>query len=150
MSFAMLFHLLAVIVWVGGMFFAHTALRPAATATLQPAQRLPLLLATLAYFFVWVTVAVVVILGTGFYLILALGGFRAVGVHVHAMMTLGIVMVAIFIHIRVVSYRRLRLAVGTQSWPDAAAAMGSIRKFVFFNLVLGVITVAVAVLGRGL
>lgn len=150
MSLALLFHLLAVVIWVGGMFFALVALRPAAIATLQPPQRLPLFAAALTHFFLWVTVAIVVILASGFYLIAALGGFRAAGTHVHAMMTLGIVMMLIFVHIRVVSYRRLQAAVATQSWPDAGAAMGSVRRFVSINLVLGVVTVAVAVLGRGL
>ena len=44
-------HLLGVVVWVGGMFFAHMALRPAATELLEPPQRLPLLQATLMRFF---------------------------------------------------------------------------------------------------
>jgi len=149
MSLALFFHLLAVVIWVGGMFFALAALRPAATATLQPPQRLPLFATTLAHFFVWVTVAIVVILITGFYLIATLGGFRAAGTHVHAMMTLGIVMMLIFVHVRVVSYRRLQAAVARQSWPDAGAAMASVRRFVSINLVLGVLTIAVAVLGRG-
>jgi uncharacterized membrane protein len=150
MSIALLFHLLAVVIWVGGMFFALMALRPAAVTTLQPPQRLPLFAATLAYFFKWVTGAIVVILVTGFYLIAMLGGIRAVGTYIHAMMTLGIVMMLIFVHLRVVSYRRLQAAVATQSWPDAGAAMASVRRFVWINLGFGVVTIAVAVLGRGL
>ena len=35
-------HILAAVIWVGGMFFAHQMLRPAA-GKLDPAQRLPLL-----------------------------------------------------------------------------------------------------------
>jgi uncharacterized membrane protein len=46
-----LIHLLAVIVWIGGMFFAHVCLRPVAAAQLQPPQRLPLLAAILGRFF---------------------------------------------------------------------------------------------------
>src|SRR5437763_7012118 len=150
MSVALLLHLVAVTVWVGGMFFTLAALRPAASATLQPAQRLPLFAATLSHFFLWVTAAIVIILGTGFYLIAALGGFRAAGHHVHTMMLLGILMMLIFVHVRVVSFRRLQRAIAAENWPDAATAMGSIRKFVTINLLLGFITMAVAVLGRGL
>lgn len=148
MSLALLLHVLAVVIWVGGMFFMYTALRPA-VMILEPPQRLPLLAATLGRFFAWVSGAVVVILGTGLYLIGAMGGFRAVGTYVHVMMMLGIVMMLIFVHIRVVAYRRLKAAVAMLSWPDAGAAMASIRKYVLVNLLLGLATVAVAVLGRG-
>jgi uncharacterized membrane protein len=150
MSFALLLHLLAVIVWVGGMFFAHVALRPAAAATLDPPQRQPLFAATLGHFFRWVTVAIVVLLATGGYLIVALGGMRAAGAHVHAMLGLGVLMMLIFGHIRFVSYRRLQAAVAARNWPGAGTAMGNIRKYVLVNLVLGALTVTVAVLGRGL
>jgi len=51
-------HLAGVIVWVGGMFFAYFCLRPAAALRLEPAQRLPLWLATYQRFFVRVTVSV--------------------------------------------------------------------------------------------
>src|SRR3954447_2732718 len=150
MSLALLLHLAAVMIWVGGMFFTLFVLRPAATATLQPPQRLPLFAATLGQFFPWVIAAIVVILGTGFYLIAAMGGFRAAGGHVHAMMALGILMMLIFVHLRVVSYRRLQRAVAAQSWPDAGAVMASIRLFVLINVALGFITVAIAVLGHRL
>jgi len=43
-------HLLAAIVWVGGMFFAHLVLRPAAME-LEPAQRLALWLRVFDRFF---------------------------------------------------------------------------------------------------
>ena len=47
-------HLLGVIVWVGGMFVAYMALRPAAVEVLEPYQRLPLMKRTLDRFFPWV------------------------------------------------------------------------------------------------
>jgi uncharacterized membrane protein len=150
MSIALLLHLLSVVIWVGGMFFALAALRPAAIETLEPPLRLPLFAVALGHFFVWVTVAIVVILASGVYLIIGLGGLRTAGAYVHAMMTLGIVMMLIFVHVRVVSYRRLRAAIERKAWADAGAALGSIRRFVTINLVLGLATMAVAVLGRGL
>ena len=42
MSVAITLHLLAALIWVGGMFFAHMALRPAVNTMLEPPQRLPL------------------------------------------------------------------------------------------------------------
>ncbi len=150
MSIALLLHLSAVIVWVGGMFFALAALRPAAMATLDPPQRLPLLAATLGQFFRWVSLAIVLLLCTGAYLIVTMGGMRVVGPYVHAMIGLGVLMMLIFGHIRFASYRRLQAAVAAHAWPEACAAMGSVRKLVLVNLVLGAITVVIAVLGRGI
>ena len=49
MQIARWLHLTGIVVWVGGMFFAHFALRPAA-AELAPPVRLPLLLRTLSGF----------------------------------------------------------------------------------------------------
>ena len=40
-SILLLLHLSGVIVWVGGMFFAHFCLRPVAALQLPPPQRLP-------------------------------------------------------------------------------------------------------------
>ena len=39
MASLVVLHLLAALVWVGGMFFAHTALRPTAASVLQPPER---------------------------------------------------------------------------------------------------------------
>ena len=49
MQFARWLHVMGVVVWVGGMFFAHMALRPA-VQSLAPPERLPLLAATLSRF----------------------------------------------------------------------------------------------------
>ena len=59
------FHLIGVVLWVGGMFFAHMTLRPSAAELLQPPLRLPLLAATLGRFFTWVSVSIVLILVSG-------------------------------------------------------------------------------------
>ena len=57
-------HLLAALIWVGGMFFAWMVLRPA-TATLQAPERLTLWLEVFRRFFVWVWIAVVALPITG-------------------------------------------------------------------------------------
>jgi uncharacterized membrane protein len=147
MSLALLVHLLGVVVWVGGMFFAHVALRPSAAQLLEPPARLPLLAATLGRFFAWVVVAVVAILASGFGLVAGMGGFRAVGAHVHAMTGIGLLMAAIFAYIRLVPYPRLRAAVVAKTWPTAGAAMGTVRRLVAVNLLLGIATIVIAVVG---
>jgi uncharacterized membrane protein len=135
----------AVIVWVGGMFFAHYCLRPVAAAQLQPPQRLPLLAAVLGRFFTFVGLALVLLWGTG------IARFAQVGAAIpgnwHAMAGLGLVMTIIFLLIVFRYYRRMRAAVTDQDWPVAGKAMNTIRMLVQTNLALGFVTVAVAVLG---
>jgi len=147
MKIAILLHVLGVVVWVGGMFFAYMALRPAAAQLLDPPPRLRLWEGTFARFFPWVWISVTLILASGFYLIWLLGGIATVPVHVHAMLGLGILMMAIFFHVFFVPYRRLRRFVAAQEWKAAGAALGQIRMLVGANLVLGLITVAVATVG---
>ena len=59
-----LIHLLSIVVWVGGMVFAHFFLRPA-TQALEPAVRVRLMHDVLERFFAAVLVAVVLMLASG-------------------------------------------------------------------------------------
>ncbi len=144
---ALFLHLAGVVIWVGGMFFAYFALRPAAGQTLAPPLRLPLWDATLQRFFAWVSLAIVLILASGIAMIVLLGGFGAIGIHVHAMLAIGLVMMAIFGHIRSAPFKKLRRAVEAQDWQAGGEALAQIRKLVAINLALGFLTIAVVTLG---
>ena len=148
-SILIFIHLAGVIVWVGGMFFAHVCLRPVAAAQLPPPQRLPLLAAVLARFFTAVTLSIVAILASGLALML-IPGFARAPLHWHLMMALGLVMAAIFALIAGHFFPRLRRGVAAADWPAAGAAMNRIRQLVATNLLLGALTVAVATLGSRL
>ena len=63
-----LVHVVSIIVWVGGMVFAHFFLRPAAQA-LEPPQRVRLMHDVLQRFLAAVGVAVVLVLGSGLWMI---------------------------------------------------------------------------------
>lgn len=146
---ALKLHVLAVVIWVGGMFFAWMCLRPVAAAQLEPPARLRLWVGVFQNFFPWVWVAVPVILGTGIWLIKA--SFGAMGdapVYVHAMYGIGVLMMLIFMHVFFAPYRRLRMAVAKEDWPAGGRSLGMIRKLVGFNVLLGLITVAIAAGGQ--
>ncbi len=147
MQWARWLHLLGVVVWVGGMFFAHMALRPA-VQSLPPPQRLPLLAATLTRFVAWVALAIAAILGSGAMLVVMAGGLRNVGLSVHLMMAIGVVMMLLYAHLTAAPLRRLRAAVAAAQWEQAGSAMATIRKLVAVNLVLGLVTITIAVLVR--
>lgn len=147
-----LLHVLSIVVWVGGMVFAHFFLRPAAMQ-LPPPQRIPLMHATLQRFFRTVVVAVLVVFVTGGWMI-----GRAAKETVQAglafnmpldwtlMAALGVLMMAIFAHIRFALYKRLDRAVAAQDWPAGGSALASIRTWVGANLAIGVLIVSFTLL----
>jgi uncharacterized membrane protein len=146
-------HLLAVIVWIGGMFFMLHCLRPAA-ALLEPPQRLTLLHATMRRFFVAVMASIVVIGVSGVAMIsMAWSSTRRANLLFnmpldwYTMIVVFVLMVAVFVHVRWVLFRRLAGAVAAQRWPEGAAAAGAIRWEVMINLVLGIFIVVAVRLG---
>lgn len=146
MSFALLLHLLGVTVWVGGMFFAYMALRPAAATVLELPQRLRLWHGVFAKFFPWVWVSIVLISGSGLYMLLQLGG-KSAPLYTLAMMVLGVVMMLIFAHVFFAPYKKLKRAVDEREWPPGGAALGQIRLLIGINLSIGLVTLGVALLG---
>jgi uncharacterized membrane protein len=147
----LLVHLLAASFWVGGMATVLTAVRPAvAEALSEPPKRLALMLAVLRHFLLGVTLSIVVLLVSGFAMIALAGGFAAQPPGVHAMTGLGLLMMAIFGHIRFGLYPRLQRGVAAGEWPAAGAVLARIRLLVGVNLVLGVLVFAAALPGRAL
>lgn len=147
MQIPIFLHVLGVVVWVGGMFFAYVCLRPVAAQSLEPPQRLRLWDGSFRRFFPWVWASVAVILASGLYMIWLMGGFGAAPLYVHAMFGIGLAMMLIFFHVYFAPYRRLQRAVAAQDWKAGGAALAQIRKLVGTNLTLGIITITVATLG---
>jgi uncharacterized membrane protein len=154
MLFALLklLHVLGVIVWIGGMVFAHFFLRPAALQ-LDPPLRQRLMLEALRRFFQAVLVVVVLLLVTGIWMIanaakasVQAGIGFAMPLDWTLMATLGLVMMAIFGHIRFVLFKRLQQAVAASLWPAGGAALAAIRTWVGVNLAIGVVIVVITLL----
>lgn len=152
-SILKLVHILAILLWVGGMIFSHCFLRPA-VASLEPPQRLRLMRDVLGRFFNAVLGAVVLTLASGVWMlgrvarqVVESGGSFQMPHSWITMAILGVIMAAIFGHIRFALYKRLNRAVQAEQWPAAAQAMASLKTWVTVNLVLGLLTIAVVVLG---
>lgn len=143
LAIALTLHLLASIVWVGGMFFAHMVLRPAANALLEPPQRLPLMLRVFDGFFPWVWVSVVTLLGTGFWVFFRIMHSKA-GLYVHLMMGLGLLMTVLFLILWLAPYQRMHAAVASGDFPRAAAQLALIRRIIVTNLSLGILVAILA------
>ena len=151
MASAVALHVIAVVIWVGGMFFAHRCLRPVAAEQLEPPVRLTLWVGVFRQFFPWVWSSIVAILATGFWMIFAVyGGMGGVGLDVHAMLGLGIVMMLIFFHVYFAPFGKLKRAVASQDWPAGGKALAQIRMLVGINTLIGIVTIVIGAGGRWL
>ncbi|PWB57070.1 MAG: hypothetical protein C3F18_04470 [Nitrosomonadales bacterium] len=147
MKLMIMLHVLGVVIWVGGMFFAHQLLRPVAADLLEPPVRLQLWVGVFRRFFPWVWACVAAILASGLFMIGLMGGMAVVPLYVHAMLGLGLAMMAIFAYVFFAPYVRLRNGVANQDWKSGGAALASIRQLVGINLSLGLATIAIATAG---
>ena len=149
MGLSISLHVLAAILWVGGMFFAHMILRPSAVQVLEPPLRLNLWIQVFKRFFLWVWISIFVILATGYWMVFGFyGGFSGLPIHIHIMHGLGILMVLIYLHVFFSPYRKLRHAVIIKDYPEGAKRLGQIRTLVGINILLGLATAAVGASGR--
>jgi uncharacterized membrane protein len=141
-------HVLAAVVWVGGMFFAYMVLRPSA-GLLQSDTRLKLWHRVFQRFFPWVWTSIILLLVSGYGMIfLYLGGFAGAGLYIHVMQGIGIVMMLLFLHLFFAPWRRFSAAVERDAFPEAATELGQIRRIVAVNLALGLATIVVGASGR--
>jgi uncharacterized membrane protein len=145
-------HLLALIVWIGGMVFSHFFLRPS-LSVLEPPARLKLMHAVLGRFFQAVLVAALLTLGSGVWMlgrvakqVVQAGGSFQMPWQWTVMATGGLLMVLVFGHIRFVLFKRLARAMAVADWPAGGAALGQIRQWVLANLVLGAVILVVTLL----
>ena len=111
----------------------------------EPPLRLKLWQATFQRFFMWVWVAILLILLSGFWMFFQ---FPAPPLFIHIMTGIGSLMVLIFFHIYFAPYQRLKKSVINENWPEGAKALGQIRTLVGLNLSLGLITTVVATAGK--
>jgi uncharacterized membrane protein len=145
-------HLLSIIVWIGGMVFAHFFLRPA-VATLEPPLRLRLMHDVLGRFFRAVLVVSLLTLASGLWMLGRVARQAAqsgvpfdVPLAWLVMALLGTFMVAIFLHIRFALFRRFSRLVKDSQWAPAGESLAQIRRWVTVNLGLGVVIVVVTLL----
>jgi len=145
-------HVLSIIVWVGGMVFAQFFLRPA-VAQLEPVVRLRLMHDVLGRFFQAVLVTTLLTLASGVWMlgrvakqVVQSGGSFQMPLAWTMMAVLGVAMVAIFIYIRFVLFKRLGRAVATAEWSTGGAVLAQIRTWVSFNLSLGVLVLLVTLM----
>ena len=139
-----LLHLVAAILWMGGMTFMLVALRPAAVAALQVPERLRLMGAVWQRFFVLVLLSIAALFATGtsmytstFRAARLATGNGSVPLGWNLMLVLGLIMMLVFGHIFFAGYRRFKRAAAALDWPLAGSAAKQIHQLMVVNFVLG-------------
>jgi uncharacterized membrane protein len=148
MSIAITLHILSAVIWVGGMFFAYMCLRPVAAKLLEPPIRLSLWTDIFARFFNWVWVSVILLIITGHWMILNLGGIDAVSRYIIIMQVSGYVMITLYLYVFFVPYQALKKHVEGSRWQEAGSNLNRIRRIVAINVLLGLFTILTAAAGR--
>lgn len=147
-AIAIALHGLSATLWIGGMFFAYVVLRPT-VVLMEPHRRLTLWAGVFKRFFPWVWLSVVVLLLSGYWLVIkAFGGFSTSPVYVHIMHALGLLMSGMFAYLYFRPYPLLRKAVASEDWQAAGAALNRVRHIVLVNLLLGVLLLVIVYAGR--
>jgi uncharacterized membrane protein len=146
LAIPLVLHELATVVWIGGMFFAHFALRPTIKQTLEPPARIQVALGVFRRFFPWVWVAIATLWLTGTWVAVVVMQGK-IALHIILMAGIALVMTLAFVFLYTMPYRKMRIAVEYENWRWASAEFSSIRKLMSLNLTLGLITTVIAVSG---
>jgi uncharacterized membrane protein len=148
MATAVILHLLAAVIWVGGMFFAVYVMRLAA-GPMEPLERVALWGRGFKKFFPWVWIAVFLLPATGYYMVFAgYSGFKDLPLPYHIMHGAGWLMIALYLHMWFGPYARFKKALEGNDVPEAGKNLNQIRIVVTVNLWLGLVNVVLSVLGR--
>lgn len=148
MGIALSLHVLSIVIWVGGMFFAYLILRPVAASELEPAIRLNLWRKVFSRFFPWVWAIILLVPITGIILTAPFGGFGQAPLYIHLMTALGIIMIMIFLHVYFAPFKRIKRFLDQGDIPGAAKQLNQLRILIGSNMLIGLITVLIATAGR--
>ena len=146
---ALTLHILSAVVWVGGMFAAYVCLRPAAVQLLEPPQRQKIWRGFFQRFFPWVWASVILLLATGYWmLVVYFGGFANAPPYINLMQALGWVMVLLYAGLFHGPWLKFKRAVDAGDWASAGASLNQIRQIIMINLPIGLIVVIIGGTGR--
>jgi len=147
-------HLLAVVLWLGGLSFSYFFLRPAA-AQLDAPTRVRLMHEVLGRFLRASLWAALLVMGSGIWMlgrvakqVVQSGGVFQMPLGWTVMAILGSLMVLIFMHIKFALFKRLARSAAAQDWAAGDQALRQIRIWLATNLSLGVGVMGAALLLR--
>ena len=142
-AIAIIVHLVAINIWVGGMFFIIMVLGKV-VATLEIPEQHSFWQHVLKRFFFWVWLAVIILLTSGMGMILyRYGGPAMTPAYVLLMASLGILMAVVFFIIYFVFYQNFQRDLNNGNMEGSRHQLRIIRYLGIINMVLGFCVVIV-------
>ena len=148
MIVALPLHILAIVVWLGGLFCMSVMVSPAgrdldATAIAFHWQRV------LARFFTWAWIALLLIVATGIALVqYRFGGFSHMPALHRANTAIGVPAIALFVYVFLIPWQRYRRSIVKSEWSLAGRILGHVRIVLAAILVLGIAASVVSIADR--
>ncbi|MGD8581448.1 MAG: CopD family protein [Gammaproteobacteria bacterium] len=142
-ALALILHLVAINVWVGGTFFAIVILGRA-IRNVDSAQQLHLWHLVFKRFFAWAWIAVIIILSSGTWMVYSVyGGFSRIPIYVMLMGVIALLMITVFIFIYFIPYRQYQQLVTMNDVDRCLQKLAIIRFAGIINMVLGLCIVVI-------
>jgi len=142
-AIALILHLVAINVWVGGTFFAIVILGRA-IKNVEATQQLVLWQLVLRHFFTWAWTAVFILLSSGSWMVYSIyGGFDTIPVYVMLMGIIALLMICVFIFIYFFPYRQYKLLAQINDVENCMLKLAVIRFAGTINMILGLCIVVV-------
>ena len=147
-ALSLVFHTLAAIIWVGGVFFVRTILLPSLDGW-EATERFAVLARVLPVFFrvIWGSVVVLLVTGYGVLLFGYSDGLGGGGVHVDIMQAVGWLLILAFAYLDWGPFRYFLRARAAGDMDRAEAKLVILRKGFSVTLGLGLLTAAVGATG---
>jgi uncharacterized membrane protein len=141
-------HILAIIVFLGGLFFASVVFQPLARG-LDSETASSLWQQMLSRFFAWGWVSLLLILATGISMVfLKFGGYSGTPMIHRGNMAIGIPAIALFGYVFFGPWRQYRRTTLRRDWTAAQTALTRVQVVMRVILVLGLIASVVSAVGR--
>lgn len=142
-AIALTLHLIAINIWVGGMFFVVVVFNHV-TVNLERALLYATWYKALSRFFSLIWLAMALLLATGGWMIRGIyGGVAGVPLHILLMATLGSMMMAVFVFTYFAPYRKFRQALQRRDYEACDTQLEKVRLLGRVNMVIGLCVVIV-------
>ena len=137
-AFAIILHLLAINIWIGGTFFTVMIL-PRALVSLETLAQYHLLARILRHFFSWVWLAILLVIASGTWMVMnVFGNLQNMPSYVFGMIALALTMMAVFVLMFFGPYRHYRVALQAQDLAECRRRVGQVRLLSKINMFLGI------------
>jgi uncharacterized membrane protein len=141
-------HMIAIIVWLGGLFLLTVVLGPT-IRDMAPTARASIWYRVLSRFFVWGSIALAAIVASGIAVVrLRFGGLSGVPAIHQWNMIVGIPAIGLYVYAQLIPWRTCRRATAVDDWILAEKSISRIRTLFGIALTMALVAAVVSSVAR--